>query len=52
MYKVLIIDDEEPLREAIRILGDWEGARRRVRFWRRQTGRSGLAMLAGQRLIW
>lgn len=25
MYKVLIIDDEEPLREAIRILGDWEG---------------------------
>ncbi|WP_334072328.1 MULTISPECIES: response regulator [Paenibacillus] len=24
MYKVLIIDDEEPLREAIRILGDWE----------------------------
>lgn len=25
MYKVLIIDDEEPLREAIRILGDWRG---------------------------
>ncbi|CAM4287229.1 response regulator transcription factor [Paenibacillus tarimensis] len=25
MYNVLIIDDEEPLREAIRILGDWEG---------------------------
>ncbi|PZD97598.1 DNA-binding response regulator [Paenibacillus sambharensis] len=25
MYSVLIIDDEEPLREAIRILGDWEG---------------------------
>lgn len=25
MYKVLIIDDEEPLREAISILGDWEG---------------------------
>ncbi|WP_019637393.1 response regulator [Paenibacillus fonticola] len=25
MYKVLIIDDEEPLREAIKILGDWEG---------------------------
>jgi two-component system response regulator YesN len=25
MYKVLIIDDEEPLREAIRILGDWNG---------------------------
>lgn len=24
MYKVLIIDDEEPLREAIHILGDWE----------------------------
>lgn len=25
MYKVLIIDDEEPLREAISILGDWKG---------------------------
>ncbi len=25
MYKVLIIDDEEPLREAIKILGDWDG---------------------------
>lgn len=25
MYKVLIIDDEEPLREAINILGDWSG---------------------------
>ncbi|WNS46416.1 response regulator [Paenibacillus sp. MMS20-IR301] len=25
MYRVLIIDDEEPLREAINILGDWEG---------------------------
>lgn len=25
MYRVLIIDDEEPLREAIQILGDWEG---------------------------
>lgn len=25
MVNVLIIDDEEPLREAIRILGDWEG---------------------------
>ncbi|WP_310832433.1 response regulator transcription factor [Paenibacillus pedocola] len=25
MYKVLIIDDEEPLREAINILGDWTG---------------------------
>ncbi|WP_256759347.1 response regulator [Cohnella sp. WQ 127256] len=25
MYNVLIIDDEEPLREAIRILGDWTG---------------------------
>lgn len=25
MYRVLIIDDEEPTREAIRILGDWKG---------------------------
>lgn len=24
MYKVLIIDDEEPVRDAIRILGEWE----------------------------
>lgn len=24
MYKVLIIDDEQPLREAIQILGDWD----------------------------
>lgn len=24
MYNVLIIDDEEPLREAIRIIGDWD----------------------------
>jgi len=24
LYKVLIIDDEEPVREAIKILGDWE----------------------------
>ncbi|WP_341280084.1 response regulator [Paenibacillus sp. FSL H8-0537] len=24
-YTVLIIDDEEPLREAIRLLGDWDG---------------------------
>lgn len=27
MYRALIIDDEEPVREAIRILGDWEGLR-------------------------
>ncbi|AOZ93088.1 response regulator transcription factor [Paenibacillus crassostreae] len=25
MYNILIIDDEEPVREAIRILGDWDG---------------------------
>lgn len=24
MYKVLIIDDEEPMRQAVRILGDWD----------------------------
>jgi two-component system, response regulator YesN len=24
MYKVLIVDDEEPVREAVRILGEWE----------------------------
>ncbi|MBB6733126.1 response regulator [Cohnella zeiphila] len=44
MYKALIIDDEEPSREAIRILGDWEGLGvREVR--EAGDGRAGLAML-------
>lgn len=44
MYKVLIIDDEEPLREAIRILGDWE--RLQVDTVLEATdGKSGLDML-------
>lgn len=44
MVNVLIIDDEEPLREAIRILGDWEGLG--VDQVQEATdGRMGLAML-------
>lgn len=44
MYKVLIIDDEEPLREAIRILGNWQELE--VDEIREATdGKMGLAML-------
>ncbi|MFD1179462.1 response regulator [Paenibacillus puldeungensis] len=44
MYRVLIIDDEEPLREAIRILGDWEGLQV-DEVLEATDGRAGLAML-------
>jgi two-component system response regulator YesN len=44
MYRVLIIDDEEPLREAIRILGDWEGLGVE-QILEATDGRMGLAML-------
>ncbi|MED4955790.1 helix-turn-helix domain-containing protein [Paenibacillus macerans] len=44
MYKVLIIDDEEPLREAIRILGDWEGLEV-DEVLEATDGKTGLAML-------
>jgi len=44
MYKVLIIDDEEPSREAIRILGDWKGLNvEEIR--EAGDGRAGLALL-------
>ena len=44
MYNVLIIDDEEPLREAIRILGNWQELE--VDEIREATdGKMGLAML-------
>ncbi|CAM4033418.1 response regulator [Paenibacillus alkaliterrae] len=49
MYKVLIIDDEEPLREAIRILGDWKGLGVEE-VLEATDGKIGLAMLAEQRI--
>lgn len=45
MINVLIIDDEEPLREAIRILGDWDGLGI-GQVLEATDGRMGLAMLA------
>ncbi len=45
MYNVLIIDDEEPLREAIRILGDWTGLGI-DQVLEATDGQMGLAMLA------
>ncbi|WP_178023198.1 response regulator [uncultured Paenibacillus sp.] len=44
MYKVLIIDDEEPLREAIRILGNWQDLEV-SEIWEATDGKAGLAML-------
>ncbi|WP_150267258.1 response regulator [Paenibacillus tepidiphilus] len=44
MVKVLIIDDEEPLREAIHILGDWEGLGV-TEVLEATDGQSGLSML-------
>jgi two-component system response regulator YesN len=44
MYKVLIIDDEEPSREAIRILGDWHGLGVEE-VMEAGDGRTGLALL-------
>lgn len=49
MVKVLIIDDEEPLREAIRILGDWKGLGVE-RVLEATDGKSGLAMLREHRI--
>ncbi|MEF2966811.1 response regulator [Paenibacillus sp. M1] len=48
MYKVLIIDDEEPVREAISILGDWKGLNV-SEILEATDGKSGLAMLREQR---
>ncbi|MFC5652669.1 response regulator [Paenibacillus solisilvae] len=49
MYKVLIIDDEEPLREAIRILGDWKGLGVEE-VLEATDGRIGLEMLAAHKV--
>lgn len=44
MYKVLIIDDEEPLREAIRILGNWQDLEV-DEIWEATDGKAGLKLL-------
>ncbi|WP_138753908.1 response regulator [Paenibacillus sinopodophylli] len=49
MYRVLIIDDEEPLREAIRILGDWKGLGV-VEVLEATDGKVGLRMLAEHKI--
>ncbi|WP_239615945.1 response regulator transcription factor [Cohnella mopanensis] len=49
MVNVLIIDDEEPLREAIRILGDWDGLGV-GQVLEATNGQMGLAMLAEHRI--
>ncbi|OME08494.1 DNA-binding response regulator [Paenibacillus odorifer] len=49
MYKVLIIDDEEPLREAINILGDWKGLGV-DQVLEATDGSMGLAMLREQKI--
>lgn len=49
MYNVLIIDDEEPLREAIRILGDWEGLGV-DQVWEATNGQMGLELLAEHKI--
>ncbi|WP_169090472.1 response regulator [Paenibacillus sp. PL91] len=49
MYRVLIIDDEEPLREAIRILGDWKGLGV-TEVLEATDGKMGLAMLAEHKI--
>lgn len=49
MYKVLIIDDEEPLREAIRILGDWKGLEV-VEVLEASDGRMGLELLKAHKV--
>ena len=49
MYRVLIIDDEEPLREAIRILGDWDGLGI-AEVLEATDGKVGLAMLAEHKI--
>ncbi|RIX52490.1 response regulator [Paenibacillus nanensis] len=49
MYRVLIIDDEEPLREAIRILGDWKGLGIEE-VLEATDGKSGLDMLASHKI--
>ncbi|WP_141500667.1 response regulator transcription factor [Paenibacillus luteus] len=49
MYRVLIIDDEEPLREAIRILGDWKGLNV-TEVLEATDGKVGLEMLAAHKI--
>ncbi|ANS74168.1 two-component system response regulator [Paenibacillus yonginensis] len=49
MYKVLIIDDEEPLREAIRILGEWDSLGVDT-ILEAEDGESGLLLLRQQQV--
>ncbi|MBW7458771.1 response regulator, partial [Paenibacillus sepulcri] len=49
MYRVLIIDDEEPLREAIRILGDWKNLGVEE-ILEATNGKDGLALLEQHRI--
>ncbi|WP_372632592.1 response regulator [Cohnella sp.] len=49
MVNVLIIDDEEPLREAIRILGDWKGLGVK-QVLEATDGQMGLSMLAEHKI--
>ena len=49
MYTILIIDDEEPLREAITILGDWKGLGI-DRILEATDGKSGLAILDNDKI--
>ncbi|GEM_PF-397562 len=49
MYSVLILDDEEPLREAIRILGSWEALGIET-IYEATDGEEGLALLREHRI--
>jgi two-component system response regulator YesN len=49
LYTILIIDDEEPLREAITILGDWKGLGI-DRILEATDGKSGLAILNNDKI--
>lgn len=49
MYNVLILDDEEPLREAIRILGNWEALGIKT-IYEATDGEEGLALLREHRI--
>lgn len=48
MYKVLIVDDEEPSREAVRLLGDWESLQV-TEVLEADNGNSGLSLLRQHR---
>lgn len=49
MYNILIIDDEEPLREAIRLLGKWKELQV-DHIWEAENGLQGMAVLAERKI--